>query len=244
MGRSKVPSNKDKVELSPNGRARCRQCRTKILKGSKRFGIETYSPRYDNYTVMYYHESCLPSNRKSHLRLQGGRSPEDELSCQHKQQVEAQTRIRERRELRESLRQLRLSFARRLSVPAYRVFHDTVLDALTVRMPQTKTEFLAVPGLAEKKYQSFGAPVLQVIQHYHRLYNQRQQNRHSSSSSPPSHPRPPTKQKPWSSPSVAAPVRQSKGDEEVVEAMETLSCEDIVSQKFAHARANGYVVEI
>ena len=175
MGRSKVPTNKDKVELSPNGRARCRQCRTKILKGSKRVGIETYSPRYDNYTVMYYHESCLPSNLKSNLRLQGGRSPEDELSRQHKQQVEAQARLRERRDLRESLRQLRLSFARRLSVPAYRVFHDTVLDALTVRMPRTKTEFLAVPGLAEKKYRSFGAPVLQVIQHYHRLYNQRQQ---------------------------------------------------------------------
>jgi len=221
---SKQPTKRDKIELSPTGRAKCRACRRKILQGTQRVGREVFHPRHHAYYCEYYHAQCVPAN--THLRL-GGRSPADELARQHKEEVQRHVKIRERAALRESLRQLRLQFARRLKVPAFIVFHDTTLDDLTVRLPANHSEFLEVHGLGPKKWQSFGTPILQVVNHYRALYaNSRtttraatpQRQRRSAAAAP-----------------TAASLGTDEDDDEVVVAMEALSCEDIVNQKFEHA---------
>ena len=68
--------------------------------------------------------------------------------------------------LREMLRQLRLSFARRLHVAPFLIFHDTTLDSIVENMPTTREDLLDCYGMGPKNVASFGRPILEVIAHY------------------------------------------------------------------------------
>jgi DNA topoisomerase-3 len=57
----------------------------------------------------------------------------------------------------------RLTTARKLRVPAFRVLTDRQLLALTVAMPSTRTELSAVPGMGEKAVQQFGEAILRLL---------------------------------------------------------------------------------
>lgn len=194
------------------------------MKGAERAGIETYRPRFDNYIYYYYHRQCVPQS----VTLRLDRSPADELARQDKDRVELAHLVQERAALRESLRQLRLHFARRLNVPAYIVFHDTVLDQLTAHMPQNQSEFLAIHGMGPKKYQSFGEPILQVIHQFRTSLSPKSESPRGSS-----------KKRTKSGPAVG---NHDPGDEFAT--VEMLSCEEIVRRKFQDAASNGYVIEI
>ena len=69
----------------------------------------------------------------------------------------------EERALFEALRTLRLELARERHVPPYVIFHDTTLQHLARRKPATPEALLDVPGVGEKKAESLGARVLEVI---------------------------------------------------------------------------------
>ena len=194
------------------------------MKGAERAGIETYRPRYDNYVYYYYHQHCVPQSVK--LRLD--RSPADELARQDKEKVQLAHIVQERAALRESLRQLRLQFARRLNVPAFMVFHNTVLDQLTAHMPQNQSEFLAIHGIGPKKYQSFGEPFLQLIHQFRTSLPQNCEKPRGS------------QRRARNGPAVG----MDEQEENEFATVEILSCEEIVRRKFEDAESNGYVIEI
>lgn len=232
----------DKYELSPNGRAKCQKCKRKIKQGAKRVGIEEYSERYNKSIHRYFHDTCISQSAKNRLRL-GGSTPQDAIARQRKEKIAAGKLLQQRSDLRETLRRLRLEFARRLRLKPFFIFYDTVLDEITVKMPTNKRELLAISGIAEKKYQSFGEPILHVVRHYHRRYARAQRQESADTQKPPA--------RATSSKVRAAqpPVQQLDAvnnnlDDDGVAALETLSCEDIVKTKFEHAAANGYVISI
>ena len=69
----------------------------------------------------------------------------------------------EERALFEALRTLRLELARERHVPPYVIFHDTTLQHLARRKPATPEALLDVPGVGDKKAESLGERVLEVI---------------------------------------------------------------------------------
>lgn len=64
----------------------------------------------------------------------------------------------------EKLRLERKSIAERLNVPPYMVFGDATLVAMAHSQPHNKDEMLMISGVAEIKFQRFGADFLRVIQ--------------------------------------------------------------------------------
>jgi ATP-dependent DNA helicase RecQ len=66
-------------------------------------------------------------------------------------------------ELRESLREWRRETALEQRAPAFVVMHDTTLEALCRARPATLGELRAVPGIGEKKLETYGRELLQVI---------------------------------------------------------------------------------
>ena len=56
----------------------------------------------------------------------------------------------------ERLKELRLKFAKRAGVPAFVIFTDATLRAMSAQKPRTMAEFLKVPGVGGKKADAYG----------------------------------------------------------------------------------------
>ncbi|MDQ7087689.1 MAG: HRDC domain-containing protein [Acidobacteriota bacterium] len=65
--------------------------------------------------------------------------------------------------LAEALRAWRAEEARRRGIPAYRILHDSTLDALACTRPRTAAELLAVKGIGPTKAERFGPALLDLI---------------------------------------------------------------------------------
>ena len=63
----------------------------------------------------------------------------------------------------DALRVLRKQLADARGVPPYVVFGDVSLTAMARSFPGTKAEFLAIPGVGEKRYADFGAQFTEAI---------------------------------------------------------------------------------
>ena len=65
----------------------------------------------------------------------------------------------------QSLKALRLEIAKEKSVPAYVVFSDRTLEDMSIKKPKTKSDFLLVTGVGNKKldeyYESFSELIKQ-----------------------------------------------------------------------------------
>jgi ATP-dependent DNA helicase RecQ len=66
-------------------------------------------------------------------------------------------------ELRQYLREWRRETAAKQEVPAFVVMHDTTLEELCRRCPATSAELRAVPGIGERKLETYGRDLLQAI---------------------------------------------------------------------------------
>ena len=66
-------------------------------------------------------------------------------------------------ELREYLREWRRDTAREQSVPAYVVLHDTTLDEICRRGPQSVADLLHITGIGERKAELFGQQILDAL---------------------------------------------------------------------------------
>ncbi len=64
----------------------------------------------------------------------------------------------------EELRALRKSLADEAGLPPYVVFSDATLKELTIYLPESKQEMLAVKGVGEQKFAQYGEAFLEVIQ--------------------------------------------------------------------------------
>jgi ATP-dependent DNA helicase RecQ len=58
----------------------------------------------------------------------------------------------------------RRAIAEARGVPGYIVFNDATLRHMAARKPRTREEFLAVPGVGEKKFADFGEAFRAVIE--------------------------------------------------------------------------------
>ena len=63
----------------------------------------------------------------------------------------------------ERLKELRLKFAKRAGVPAFVIFTDATLRAMSAQKPRTMAEFLKVPGVGGKKADAYGKAFLERI---------------------------------------------------------------------------------
>lgn len=269
-----IKDNYDKYEVSPNSLAKCVSCNKKIQQGTKRIGTEIWSNRF-GYYYRYYHERCCPASIQNQLKLPGG-SPQQELRRQEELQQKAHHLLIRRHELRESLRRLRLLFARQLGVgdKVFLVFHDKTLDELTIHMPRTQQQALKIFGIGPKRFQNFGEPILEVIRHFLKLYDDQSLRRISAMTSSRSRPATATTRvaaaatkttttprRDRKMPAMVSPPGKAAGraslpavvnidddddddDDAPIVLEETLSCEEIVRRKFAHAATHGYVIAL
>ncbi len=67
------------------------------------------------------------------------------------------------RDLAQRLRGWRAETAKRLAVPAYIIFNDATLDALSSLRPTTETGLLSVPGIGPTKLESYGDDLIAII---------------------------------------------------------------------------------
>ena len=63
----------------------------------------------------------------------------------------------------EALRVWRLAEARRLGVPAFRVFSDQALRAIAAKLPGTAAELLAIPGIGISTVEKYGAQIYRIL---------------------------------------------------------------------------------
>jgi ATP-dependent DNA helicase RecQ len=63
----------------------------------------------------------------------------------------------------EKLREWRAGVARELSVPAYIIFGDATLRGIALSRPQTLAELGAISGVGEKKRESYGQALLELV---------------------------------------------------------------------------------
>ena len=68
--------------------------------------------------------------------------------------------------LYERLARLRLEIARVQKVPAYIVFSNTTLEAMSQAAPMTRAEMMAVSGVGEKKWEVYGEAFLEEIRRF------------------------------------------------------------------------------
>ena len=66
----------------------------------------------------------------------------------------------------EALRQRRRELAQQQGVPPYVVFHDSTLAAMAAERPQSLHEFAGLPGVGERKLDTYGAAFLEVIKEH------------------------------------------------------------------------------
>jgi DNA topoisomerase-3 len=65
--------------------------------------------------------------------------------------------------LEAALRQWRLEEARRLGVPAFRIFSDRALEAIAARRPSSAAELLAIPGIGISTVEKYGARIYRIL---------------------------------------------------------------------------------
>jgi len=65
--------------------------------------------------------------------------------------------------IEEALRAWRLQEARRLGIPAFRIFSDQTLRAIAQRRPQTAAELLAIPGIGMNSVEKYGRQIYRVL---------------------------------------------------------------------------------
>ena len=68
--------------------------------------------------------------------------------------------------LADYLREWRRGISRENKIPAYIVLHDSTLEELCRRRPNTLAELLRVPGIGERKAAVYGAEILQALRNF------------------------------------------------------------------------------
>lgn len=69
-------------------------------------------------------------------------------------------------DLKEYLREWRRTVAREMKLAAFVVLHDSTLDEICRRQPKSISELLEVPGIGEKKAQTYGPQILAALERF------------------------------------------------------------------------------
>lgn len=211
-----TPHGRDIWETSPNRLAKCKVCGDKIQKGQQRIGKWTHNEYYHRSRHVYYHAECASDALKATLHLKDTRND----------YAKRQSLLKSRKDLREKLRKLRLSFASSLHVEPFRIFHDVSLDDITIKLPTTKSELMNCYGIKEKKFRSFGSAILEVTQMYSRKKTGGREDGTNKIMG------------------ISANASGDESNDEEVEVLDCLTCEEIVKRKLEHAATHGYIIEL
>ncbi len=68
--------------------------------------------------------------------------------------------------LKEYLREWRRSVAKEMKLAAFVVLHDSSLDEICRRRPKSLSELLEVPGIGEKKAETYGREILAALERF------------------------------------------------------------------------------
>lgn len=63
----------------------------------------------------------------------------------------------------ETLKAWRLREAKRLNIPAFRIFTDQALKAIAARRPATAAELLSIPGIGISTVEKYGAQLYRLL---------------------------------------------------------------------------------
>ena len=64
------------------------------------------------------------------------------------------------------LKEVRKTLAHQAGVPAFVIFSDRTLEAMTEKMPQDRDDLLHIPGVGQKKLLLYGDAFLQAVRTY------------------------------------------------------------------------------
>jgi superfamily II DNA helicase RecQ len=229
---------KPKVEYSPTGIAKCTLCRRKIKKDHKRFGIPENSERYSKQIYRYYHVQCCPPALQAMVPNAAEELKRQKAAAQNKQHI-----VAERNELLQNLKQMRLHFANRLEVPFFMVLSNATLEELVAQMPTNNSQLLKVRGIGPKKLQSFGDPILALIQRYTEKVLLREASVKPEIKLAGSMKRRARSKANSAATAIAIDDSDDENDNGI-DMGKTLTCEELVNQKFEHATVNGYVISV
>jgi ATP-dependent DNA helicase RecQ len=91
---------------------------------------------------------------------------EQQAAKQSAQQAVQLQRRRQRNELFDMLRQVRLTLSQEMGVPPYIIFSDATLEEMAAEMPTTYNAMMLVSGVGEKKMETYGQAFLDAIRNY------------------------------------------------------------------------------
>ena len=74
----------------------------------------------------------------------------------------------EAEQLREYLREWRRSVAKEMKLAAFIVLHDSSLDEICGRRPKSLNQLLEIPGIGEKKAETYGREILAALERFRR----------------------------------------------------------------------------
>lgn len=165
---------KPKLECSPSRRARCQVCERRIPKGVLRVGTVSVWKGSIHHN-QYYHPECCPDDLKKSLfpddcpKQDSGKFWDDKRDEMDKFQMQRQHTIEvERRELRQSLRKLRLKLHEEQGAkdgPALIISLSTI-DNIVYSQPTTKTALLNVRGIGKQMLELYGRALLKEVRAY------------------------------------------------------------------------------
>ena len=113
----------------------------------------------DRFGALRLEEKCRPLLRgEENIELR-----KDNKVKVVKQQTKIQLAAEVDIALWEALRDCRRMFAEDLSVPPYVVFHDSTLQEMCLRLPQTMEDFEMLSGVGERKLEKYGPGFIRVI---------------------------------------------------------------------------------
>jgi len=132
-----------KMDMSKKGGLRLSAKCGPILRGKETFGLRKDPPPIKK-----------TARRKTSRVLPDTPGKEMQIDVQFDQ------------DLWERLRSLRLELARKFSLPAYTIFHDSTLKELANRLPVTLEEMMNISGIGQAKLDKYGELFLEVIKQY------------------------------------------------------------------------------
>ncbi|MBC3935969.1 DNA helicase RecQ [Undibacterium sp. CY7W] len=128
--------------------------------------LELIAVDYENYSALRLTEAARPVLR-GETKIQLRQYKKAEKALKHKRQSAkdyAESELSsEQQQLFDKLRWWRVETARTHNVPAYVIFPDATLREIARNAPQTLVDLRAISGVGDKKLESYGNDILQLI---------------------------------------------------------------------------------
>jgi ATP-dependent DNA helicase RecQ len=120
----------------------------------------------DSYPVLYLNELSREVLGQRRAVLMPALPKEPEIVAEHEHTSVTSRLTPEEEGVFEALRALRKRLADAQNVAPYVVFSDTTLQALARQRPVSESHFLRIPGIGQRKFEAYYAPVVAEIRAY------------------------------------------------------------------------------